>query len=265
MAAEFTLFALLSTLPLLLVAAAGLGVIEKFVGVKLAVEVEQFIEEHIVRVLGEGTPVLGIVQELFAESHGATLTLGLAAVGYGASRAMVSLVGSLDIIYDVAAGERRGWIGSRVVGVGLALTSVVAGVAAIVTIGAGGDLAIGTYGEGILSTVAERTASLFGYAFAVLYMAWLYKTGPRRGSMLRDHLVGAGVAVAVGEVSGRLLKWWFKLFDANAVFGTVASAMALLWWTYIFACGIVLGAEINAYRSSRPGQNTVEPSNRRDR
>jgi len=259
MAAEMTLFALLSVLPLLLVAAAGLGVVEAVAGVKLSWEIELFFERHITRILGENTPVLEVVRGLFADTNGTAITLGLLAAFYGASRVLVSLVGSLDVIYNREPGERRGWLGARAVGVGLAGVSIVAIATAILAIGAGGRIALAAYGPGWVSTLAKWTSSLFGYAFAVLYLAWLYGRAPRGENAWGRQIPGAVIAVAIGEASSRVLRGWFSLFDANAVFGSIGAVMALIWWTYIFASGIILGAEINVWRAEKTEPGLKNP------
>lgn len=251
MAAELTLFAVLSALPLLLVAAAGLGAVESMAGIKLAGEVEGFIERHITRVLGADTPISDVVARLFADTHGTTLTIGLLAAAYGGSRFIISLVGSLDVIYGKDQSNRRSWVGTRAVGVVLAGVSTVAAAAAIFTIGAGGRIAEATYGDGTVGALAAKAASLFGYSFAALYLSWLYEKAPRNGLSWKRQLPGSIVAVVIGDGAGRLLKWWFTLFKTNAVFGSIGAAMALLWWTYVFASGIILGAEINAWRAEK--------------
>jgi len=247
MAAELTLFAVLSALPLLLVAVAGLGVLEDLLGVVLASDVERFVERHIVRVLGAQTPVLDLVEGLFESSSGATLTFGLLASLYGASRVLVSMVGSFDVIFTPAP-QRRGWFASRLRGAWFACASMVVLLFSILALTAGGRLVRSLYGEGVPALVAAKAVSFFGYASAALWLAWLYVRLPKRSLPFKQQLPGAILAVAVGDLSGRLLRGWFSLLDTNAVFGSIASVFALLWWTYVFASAVVFGAIWNAWR-----------------
>jgi len=247
MAAELTLFALLSALPLLLVAVTTLGTLEHFLGVSLASDIERFVEGHIARILGEGTPVLDLVAGLFESSSGATLTIGLLASFYAASRVLVSLVGSLDSIFSPES-ARRGWFATRALGAWLALVSTAALLFSILTLTAGGRLVRSAYGEGWLALFGAKVVSFFGYAVAVLLLAWLYARAPKVSLPFRRQIPGAVFAVLLGDLSGRLLRGWFFLLDTNAIFGSIGAAFILLWWTYIFSCGVVFGAIWNAWR-----------------
>jgi len=247
MAAELTLFAVLSALPLLLVAVAGLGVLEHLLGVVLASDVERFLERHIIRVLGRETPVLDLVDELFESSSGATLTFGLLASLYGASRVLVSLAGSLDVIFTPAS-QRRGWVATRLRAAWFACASMVVLLFSILALTAGGRVARSLYGDGAVALAAAKTVSFFGYAAAALWLAWLYVRLPKCTLPFKQQLPGAVLAVAVGDLSGRLLRGWFSLLDTNAVFGSIASVFALLWWTYVFASAVIFGAIWNAWR-----------------
>jgi uncharacterized BrkB/YihY/UPF0761 family membrane protein len=248
MAAELTLFALFSALPLLLVAVAGLGVLENLLGLALASDVEIFIKWHITRVLGAQTPVLDLVSQLFKSSNGATITVGLLASLYGASRVLISLVSSLDIIFTPVP-QRRGWFAIRFRAAYFACASMVVLLLSILLLAAGGRLVRGLYGDGPLALVAAKTVSLLGYISAILWLAWLYVRLPKRSLSLKQQLPGAVLAVSVGDLAGRLLRHWFFLLDTNAIFGSIASAFALLWWIYGFASVVVFGAIWNAWRN----------------
>ena len=251
MAAELTLFALLSVLPLLLVAAAGLGWVENVAGVTLAADLERFFERHVARVLGPNTPVLGVVASLFAAPSNTTFTLGLLAAVYGASRVMVSLIGSLDTITS-PPDRRRGWMNTRLTGMLFALLSSVVLTIVILSITAGSRLVLSTYGDSYLALAGAKVVSFLGYLSAVAYLAWLYGHAPRHKTSWRVQIPGAVFAVLVGDLSARLLRWWFTVFNANAVFGSIGAALALLWWTYVFASGIILGSVWNTMRNPTP-------------
>lgn len=247
LAAELTLFALLSALPLLLVAAAGLGALDEILGASTARDVETFLLRHVASVTGDQGVIVGAVSRLFAQADGRVLTIGILATIYAAARVLVAFITGLEMIFT-PVDQRRGWFGKRGTALVLAGTSIAA-LALTVTVAAAGDRAVSAlFGNKAVGDIAAALVVLVSYGLALVYVAWLYSAAPRVSLPLRHQLPGAAFAVTLAYTSGRAIRWWFATMETNAVFGSIGAALALFWWTYVVACGLVLGAVWNVAR-----------------
>jgi len=146
LAAEFAFFGVLSTFPGLLVVAALLGSLERLVGRDLASRSEALVLEALDRVLTRSASGLsGAVRELFAHPSGRVALIASVTALVGLSRAWSVVIRALDLAHGVQ--ERRPWLRQRLLGLALALSSVlllVVGLAVIVVgpvFGAGEALA----------------------------------------------------------------------------------------------------------------------------
>jgi len=81
----------------------------------------------------------------------------------------------------------------------------------ILALTAGARVARSLYGDGVVALAAAKTVSFFGYAAAALWLTWLYVRLPKHTLSFKQQLPGAVPAVAIGDLSGRLLRGWFSL------------------------------------------------------
>lgn len=259
LAAEIAFFALLGFFPAVVALAAALGSADAVIGESTAADVEAWLVERMVDVFGGDNSLEETVRELFQGGNGGALTAGALIAVYAASRGFTAVVRALDVAYD--HDQLRGWLSTRLVGLGLTLVSVL--VAAVVLtmivvgpiLGEGNELASDLGISSVFGTLWDWLRWPLVFVVLVAWAATVYHVAPNHTSPWRSELPGALVAAV----------WWcvvslgfstylsFASSGANAIFGLLGGAISLLFWLYLMAMGLLLGAEINSLRAVRLG------------
>ena len=242
LAAEFAFFGVLSTFPGLLVVAALLGSLQRLVGHDLASRSEALVLRAMDQVLTSSAAGLrDAVRELFARPSRGIAVLATATALVGLSRAWAVVIRALDVAYEVE--ERRPWLRQRLLGLVLALSSVllaVLGLGMIVVdplLGAGAEL-------------AKRLG--LGGLFAVAWN-WL-----RWG----DALPGAVAAAVLWLVASGGFSLYLRVAaGANRVLGALGGGLIGVLWLYLLALILLVGGELNGvlHRSREPGRQVAPP------
>ena len=268
LAAEIAFFALLGLFPAVIVFAAALSWLDVLIGRGAAGDARVWLLEQVTGVFGTDNTLQSTVADLFERSNTGALTVGTALVLYASSRGFVAVVKALDVAYNLDMGDRRGWLSTRLVGLGLtAFTVAVAAlVVTMIVVGpllGGGEELANRFGARSAFTTAWnwfRWPVVFGAVAA--WAATVYHVAPRRREPWRREILGAVVATA----------WWvavslgFRTYlDAvsdgvNAVFGLLGGALSVLVWLYLLAMGLLVGAELNEIVASvRYGDTDSDP------
>jgi membrane protein len=226
LAAEFAFFGVLSTFPGLLVVAALLGSLERLVGRDLASRSEALVLEALDRVLTRSASGLsGAVRELFAHPSGRVALIASVTALVGLSRAWSVVIRALDLAHGVQ--ERRPWLRQRLLGLALALSSVlllVVGLAVIVV----GPL----FGAG--EALAERLQLGGPFTFVWTWLRW----------PVVSVLLVVWAAAVYHLAPGRRLPW------AAALPGALAAAV--LWLAASLGFSLYLQLAAGANGSSAP-------------
>jgi len=267
LAAEFAFFGVLSTFPGLLVVAALLGSLERLVGHDLASRSEALVLRAMDQVLTSSAAGLrDAVRELFARPSRGIAVLATATALVGLSRAWAVVIRALDVAYEVE--ERRPWLRQRLLGLVLALSSVllaVLGLGMIVVdplFGAGSELAE-RLGLGGLFAVAWNWLR-WPLAFAAL-VAWattVYHVAPGRRLRWREALPGAVAAAVLWLVASGGFSLYLRVAaGANRVLGTLGGALIGVLWLYLLALILLVGGELNGvlHRDRKPGRQVAPP------
>jgi membrane protein len=267
LAAEFAFFGVLSTFPGLLVVAALLGSLERLVGHDLASRSEALVLDALDQVLTSSAAGLrDAVRELFARPSRGIAVLATATALVGLSRAWAVVIRAMDLAYEVE--ERRPWLRQRLLGLALALSSVllvVLGLGMIVVdplLGAGAELA-GRLGLGELFAGAW-TWLRWPLAFAAL-VAWaatVYHVAPGRTFRWREALPGAAAAAVLWLVASGGFSLYLRVAaGANRVLGTLGGALIGVLWLYLLALILLVGGELNGvlHRDREPGRQVAPP------
>jgi membrane protein len=267
LAAEFAFFGVLSTFPGLLVVAALLGSLERLVGHDLASRSEALVLRALDQVLTSSAAGLrDAVRDLFARPSRGIAVLATATALVGLARAWAVAIHALDLAYQVE--ERSPWLRQRLLGLALALSSVllvVLGLGMIVVdplLGAGAELA-GRVGLG------ELFAGAWGWlrwplAFAAL-VAWaatVYHVAPGRTFRWREALPGAAAAAMLWLVASAGFSLYLRVAaGANRVLGTLGGALIGVLWLYLLALILLVGGELNGvlHRDREPGRQVAPP------
>ncbi len=259
LAAEIAFFALLGFFPAVVALAAALGSADAIVGENTATDVETWLVDQMIALLGGDNNLEETVRELFDGSNGGALTFGALLALYAASRAFTAVVRALDVAYD--HDHLRGWLSTRLVGLGLTLLTVLVAALVLVLIvvgplfGGGSDIADDLGVSSVFGTLWTWIRWPVVFLVLVSWAASVYHVAPNHQSPWRFELPGALIA----GVWWSIVSFGFSTFlaiassGANAVFGLLGGAISLLFWLYLMAMGLLVGAEVNSLFALRRG------------
>lgn len=266
LAAEIGFFALLSLFPLLLVSSSALGWLGNLIGSDLAEDVQDQLTEWAGQVFGVEGGVTDAVSSLFDSSSTSALTVGIIATIYTASRGFAAVVRALDVAYGHH--NTRGWIGTQLVGLLLAVGTILVGSLTLAALVIGpllgredfvGDGALGDFLSFLWNWVRYPVAA----AVLISWSATIYHVAPNRRASWRNEIPGAAFSALFSLIATALFGVYLRTLSStsNAVFGVIGTAITLQLWLYLLAIGLVLGAEVNAgFASLRPApSNWTEP------
>lgn len=259
LSAEIAFFALLGFFPAVVALAAALGSADAIIGENTAADVETWLVDQMVGVFGGENSLETTVRQLFEGGNGSALTLGALIAVYAASRGFTAVVRALDVAYD--HDHLRGWLSTRLVGLGLTFVSVLAAAVALILI-----VVAPVVGEGSELADDLGISSAFGvlwdwarwpvvFVVLVVWAATIYHVAPNHTSPWRAELPGALVAAVWWSVVSLGFSTYLAVASsgANAIFGLLGGAISLLFWLYLMAMGLLVGAEINSIRAVRLG------------
>lgn len=266
LAAEIGFFALLSLFPLLLVSSAILGVLGSILGSDLAASVEGQVTEWSAQLFGAEGGVTDAVGSLFSASSTSALTFGIVATLYTASRGFAAVVRALDVAYG--HDTTRGWVGTQVIGILLAIGTIVVGSITLAGLVIGPLLGREDFvGDGIAGDILTFLWIWLRYPAAiVILVSWaatIFHVAPNRRAQWRDEIPGAAFTAAFALIATLLFSVYLRTLSSssNAIFGVIGTAITLQLWLFLLAIGLVLGAEVNAAFALRrgPAENWTEP------
>jgi membrane protein len=259
LAAEIAFFSLLGFFPAVVALAAALGSADALIGESAAADIETWLVDRMVDVFGGDNSLEETVSELFKGGNGGALTVGALIAVYAASRGFTAVVRALDVAYD--HDHLRGWLSTRLVGLGLTLVTVL--VAAVVLtmivvgplLGEGNELASDLGISSVFGTLWDWLRWPLVFLVLVVWAATVYHVAPNHTSPWRSELPGALVAAVWWSVVSLGFSSYLAVASsgANAIFGLLGGAISLLFWLYLMSMGLLLGAEINSLRAVRLG------------
>lgn len=269
LAAEIAFFALLGFFPMVIVLAAALGWADTIVGENTAADVEEWLVERMVDVFGGDNTLEDTVNELFAGGSTPAFTIGAVLGVYAASRGFTAVVRALDVAYDHE--HVRGWLSTRLVGLGLTLlTAVMAAIVMVLIVvgplfGSGEELADDMGVGSWLATLWTWFRWPVVFALLVAWAATLYHVAPNHRSPWRYEFAGALVASVWWSVVSLGFRTYLDAASsgANAIYGLLGGALSLLFWLYLMAVGLLIGAEINSLIAVSRGVDLDRPRTRR--
>lgn len=265
LAAEVAFFAVLSVFPGLLMVAAALGSLERLVGSELAARSKEQILDFLHLVLtDQAGGAIEAVETLFADESGGLITVASVAALWALSRGFAAIVRALNLAYDVR--ERRRWLSLRLLSLGLALGSVIAGAVLLAMVVVGPLLG---RGEDVADFIGAGDVFAFAWRYLrwpvalVLLIAWattLFHIAPNRvRTPWREDIPGAALTAALWLASSLGLNLYLQVVaGGNPVFGILGGGLILLIWLYLLSLSLLIGGEFNAVlkepgAAARPG------------
>ena len=249
LAAEAAFFALLSLPPLAIGLAGTLGYLNGVIG-----------SDHIghvkTQILHAGSTVLskpaignldGLLTSLLKNGHPGLISIGFVLALWAGSRAMNVYVDTINISYGLSG--RRGIVKTRVLAFGMYLIGLVLGSIALPMLVIGPDLLVSAF-PGARGVIDAMYWPLI-LTVLVAFLNTLYHLAvPVRTPWSQD-LPGTVLAVLLWLGGSALMRDYVSsMFVANktadALYGGLAAAVAILVWLYVTALAVLIGAALNA-------------------
>lgn len=238
-------------LPLLVVLLSVIGAVARWTGSGNDDQLEGWVVARAIDIFGVSSGVVDVFSGLFDDVATDVLTVGVIVALYTSSRGFKIVVQALDVVYG--RGHRRGFVGSRIVGLLLAAGTTIVGAATVFLVvvgplvGGSADLAerfgAGDWFTALWTFVRYPAATLILGA----WLAYLYFIAPNHRAPYRWELPGAAVATASMGIVTLGFRYFLDLMGGtNAIYGTLGVAISLLLWIYLLATGLLIGAEVNA-------------------
>ncbi len=257
LAAEVAFFVQLSVLPMVLVLAALLGLLEPLGAADLAADAERAITDALRDALGsDDTALVEAVGDLFAESSLGILTFGALGALWSGSKAFAGLAAALDVVYGLE--EERSWLKLRRDALLLAM-----GTAVVVALGTFALVAGPLLGVG--RDVADRLGAGDGFArawnllqvpvaaaIAVAWLVTLLHAAPDHRTPWRSDLPGAVLAAVWWLLATFGLRVYLAIAgDGNVVYGALGGVLSFSLWIYLLMLGVLVGGELNQVLDDR--------------
>ena len=252
LAAETAFFAVLSIFPGLLVAGSLLGLLEAFVGAEVADQAREQVLDALALVLtDEASDLLDSVRSLFERARGGLLTFATLGALVSLSGAFGVAIGALNLAHD--ASETRSWLRRRLLGLVMAIGTLVVAVLSLVALIVGplfgrGELLADLIGLGPAFTFLWDTLRVPVMALVLLLWATtLLRSAPSRRLRWRDALPGALLAALLWALATAGFRLYLSFAaDTNPVLGAFGGGAIVMTFTYLLSLGLLLGGELNA-------------------
>jgi len=264
LAAETAFFTVLSVFPALLVAGSLLGLLDDLVGADVADGAQQEVLDALSLVLtDEASGVLDSVRSLFEESRGGLLTFATVSALVTLSGAFGVAVNALNLAHD--ATESRSWLRRRLLGLAMAISTLLLATLALAVLVVGpllgrGDRLADLVGLGGAFAVVWDIARL--PVMAALLLLWataLLRYAPYGHVSWRHALPGALLTTTLWLVASAGFRTYLGVVaGGNPVLGAFGGGAIVMVWVYLLTLSLLLGGELNAVLRSA-GRDRDDP------
>lgn len=268
--AEMAFFAVLALVPLTVAFGAALGYLGRVVGIERVVEGRDAVITAVVTLLGPdltADAVAPFIRGLLRQERGGLAISGLLLTFWLASRVFTPAMYALDSAYGVE--NRRSAVRQRVIGLGLAVGSMVASCVTLVLMIAGPVmLGVRRVAEQLRAGRSVELAWAVGRwpVFVLIVVGFLvcfYRYGPSHRPAWRECLPGAVVGVLLWLLVAAVFRIYLDIGTRPgtsvgsaeetlaAVGRTMSAVVATMLWTFLSSLVILLGGQLNAAVSRR--------------
>ncbi len=255
LAAETGFWALLSLAPLLLGVLAVVGYLAPIFGQDVIAQVEEQVVRGLSGFLTEDTLqslIRPLVEGVLSRGRAGVASAGFAVAVWSGSTALGALINAIAIAY----GQRgvRGPVRTRLTALALYVGALVVGAL---------FLPLLVVGPRILANLVpaddrDLVPTLLHWAYwpavalgALAIVMVFYHVGMPRRAPWREHLPGAAFAVAIWLAGSFALREFLRFaFGSLSTYGPLTTPIAALLFFYVSSLAVLLGAELNAQRSS---------------
>lgn len=252
LAAETAFFAVIGIFPGLLVATSLLGLLGNVVGAEVAAGAQDRVVGALQLVLTErASETVSSVESLFEDQRGGLLSIATVGALVTLSGAFAVAAGALNIAYD--ATETRPWLRRRLLGLGLALGTLVLAVVALAVVVVGplfgrGEQLADLVGLGSVFTFTWDVLRLPAMVLVlVLWAVTLFHVAPSRRTGWRYAVPGALVTTVLWLLASGGFRLYLDLIAGrNPVLGAFGGGVIVMTWVYLLSLALLLGGELNA-------------------
>ena len=251
LAAMVAYYALLSFVPLTFLALALLGLVHR-----------ADASDFLVRELSRAFPSTSLdsILKLVHQVQDNAATLGIIG-GVALLWSSLSLFSALESAFNIVYGlPNRSFLRGKALAATLMVATITTLFASLV-VGAVGVEVVKRYAPGVAgnSVVAYILSIAVPVVGVFLFLLAVYRLLPTADVTLRDALPGAIAASIVLEASFQVVPVFVRLAAVNPVLRALGGPAILLLWLYVMANVIVLGAELNWWRSRRSELRAEQP------
>jgi membrane protein len=244
-AAAISFYALLSLLPLLLLAVAVLGYV-----IGSSQRSFNAVAEFFNSFMPSHSFVTDVLQGL-VKSRGTIGWVGIGALLWTGSQLFVTLGTAMDGIWKVR--EKPGFIKSRVRAILLVFLFGI-----LVALSIGSTTAINLLRRPGLSDVVSVIMSIVtvivAIMFAILMFGVVYKLAPDVEVHWGSAFIGAVFAGVLWEIAKQLYQIYLTHTNFSTLYGSLGSAVILILWIYYSSVILVLGAELAYMHEHNPNR-----------
>jgi membrane protein len=173
-------------------------------------------------------------------NRGSIGLIGIVGLLWAAATLFAYLESSLNVIWD---GTRRAAFRRRLIGV---LTVLIIGLVFILSIFISALPALRFLG--VFDSLLSSINLSLGYGITVLFFWLVYRWLPNAKVLTVPSLVAAIFAGLVWKIAQSVFQWFLTsgLVDYGALYGSLASIIALILWVYLNGYIVLLGAEFGS-------------------
>jgi membrane protein len=254
MSAALTFYAILSLIPVLIVATAvaGLGFWQKMAETEALKQIQAVLGETSTKVLQ--TAILSANRPALGAIAG---TIGIGSILVGASGAFIELQDALNRIWRVepkSGSILLDAIKQRVLSFGLVLGTGILLLLSLVSSAALG--AAQRFMGQVLSWpvfLLELVDFLLSFGVITLLLAMIYKLLPDAQIAWSDVWIGAAIASLLFTIGKVLTGLYLRGSAVASVYGAVSSPLVILAWIYYSAQIVIFGAEVTHVYANKHG------------
>jgi membrane protein len=243
LAAMVAYFALLSFVPLTFLALSLLGLVHR-------ADASDFLIKELTRAFPSSS--LSSILSLVHQVQDNAATLGIVG-GVALLWSSLSLFSALESAFNIVYGRpNRSFLHGKGIAAAVMLATITTLFVSLV-IGALGVEVLKRYAPGLVgsSAVAYILSIAVSVAGVFVFVLATYRLLTNAPVTVRDVLPGAVLAAILLEASFQVVPVFVRFADVNPVLRVLGGPVILLLWLYLMANVIVLGAELNWWKSVR--------------
>jgi len=255
LAGENAFMAVVTTFPVLIVAAAILGQLSLLIGQDTAQRVEDSVLTSLQGLLTDSAgPAIETARSLF-QTPFRSLTLALVLALFSLATAFASIINTVTLTYDVH--DTRGWWKRRWLGLVIGLGSILMGIVVVTLVVVGPLFAA----EDVVRSVGldREYANVWNHlrwpvAFValILWATTMFHVCPDRAGPWRKGLAGGLLTAVLWLLASVGFNVYLSFaLGASPVFGALGGGLIVMTWLYLLCLGLLFGAELNAVLLAR--------------